>query len=127
MAVYRWPTTLPQVPQFNGYKRSLPNNLIRSSMDTGSDKVRKRGRFKPEVVSATYLLDNAQKTTLENFVHDNLAEGAICFNWPHPELNKLVRARLKAGNNGIFDIQPYSTSLMWQVSLELEIWPQIKA
>lgn len=127
MAVYRWPTTLPQVPQFNGYKRSLPNNLIRSSMDTGSDKVRKRGRFKPEVVSATYILDNAQKTTLENFVHDSLAEGAICFNWPHPELNKLVRARLKAGSNGIFDIQPYSTSLMWQVSLELEIWPQIKA
>ena len=127
MAVYRWPTTLPQVPEFNGYKRSLPNNLIRSSMDTGSDKVRKRGRFKPEVVSATYILDNTQKTTLENFVHDSLAEGAICFNWPHPELNKLVRARLKAGSNGIFDIQPYNTSLMWQVSLELEIWPQIKA
>ena len=127
MAVYRWPTSLPQVPLFNGYKRQLPNNLIRSSMDTGGDKVRKRGRNKPESVSATYVLDNSQRKTLEDFVHDNLAEGAICFNWPHPELNKLVRARIKAGNDGLFSIEPYSTSLFWSVTVNLEIWPNMKA
>ncbi len=126
MAV-RWPLALPQTPLYNGYKRQLPNNLIRSSMDTGSDKVRKRGRFKPEVISATYVLSSEQRNILENFVHNSIAEGAICFNWPHPELDKLVRARLKAGSSGLFDISPYSTSLYWQVSLELEVWPNVKA
>ena len=127
MAVYRWPSSLPQKPQKEGYRRVLPNNLIRSSMDTGSDKVRKRGRYKPQVVSATYVLTDAQRNTLETFIHDSIAEGAICFNWPHPELNKLVRARLKASNDGIIDFQPFGDTLRWQTTVELEIWPEIKA
>ena len=127
MAVYRWPTNLPQKPQRDGYRRSLPNNLIRSSMDTGSDKVRKRGRFKPQNVSATYVLTDAQRNVLEDFVRNSLAEGAICFNWPHPELNKLVRARLKASNDGILDFQPFGNTLVWQVTVNLEIWPDVKA
>ena len=127
MAVYRWPTSLPQKPLVDGYKRILPNNLIRSSMDTGSDKVRKRGRFKPQEISASYVLTAAQRNTLENFVHNSLAEGAICFNWPHPELNKLVRARLKASNDGILEFSPYRDTTRWSVTLKIEIWPEIKA
>ena len=119
----------------SGYKRSLPNNLIRSSMDTGSDKVRKRGRFKPEDVQATYLLNPHyvygnkvydQREVLETFVH-TLAEGAICFDWWHAEKGKYVRARLKAGNDGLLDFQPYRESIYWQVTLKLEIWPDVKA
>jgi len=127
MAVYRWPTSLPQKPLVDGYKRVLPNNLIRSSMDTGSDKVRKRGRFKPQEISASYVLTAAQRNTLENFVHNSLAEGAICFNWPHPELNKLVRARLKASQDGILEFSPYRDTTRWSVTLKIEIWPEIKA
>lgn len=127
MAVYRWPTSLPQKPLVDGYKRVLPNNLIRSSMDTGSDKVRKRGRFKPQEISASYVLTAAQRNTLESFVHDNLAEGAICFNWPHPELNKLVRARLKASQDGILEFSPYRDTTRWSVTLKIEIWPEVTA
>jgi len=127
MAVYRWPTSLPQKPLIDGYKRVVPNNLIRSSMDTGSDKVRKRGRFKPQEISASYVLTAAQRNTLEAFVHDNIAEGAICFNWPHPELNRLVRARLKASQDGVLEFSPYKTTTRWAVTLKLEIWPEVKA
>ncbi len=126
MAVPIWPTGLPQRPLKAGYKRSLPNNLIRSSMDTGSDKVRKRGRFRPEDVQAAYILKPAQVTILENFVHNTIAEGAICFDWWHTEKNKYVRARLKGGNGGLFDIQPYRDSICWQVTLNLEIWPDVR-
>ena len=127
MAVYRWPTSLPQKPLIDGYKRVVPNTLIRSSMDTGSDKVRKRGRFKPQEISATYVLTAAQRNALEAFVHDKIAEGAICFNWPHPELNKLVRARIKASQDGILEFSPYGTTNRWQVTLKLEIWPEVRA
>ena len=127
MAVYRWPTSLPQKPLVDGYKRTLPNNLIRSSMDTGSDKVRKRGRFKPQLINCSYVLTNAQRNELERFVKDDIAEGAICFNWPHPELNKLVRARLKASQEGILDFSPYKDTARWVVTLNLEIWPEVTA
>lgn len=127
MAVYRWPLSLPQKPLVDGYKRTLPNNLIRSSMDTGSDKVRKRGRFKPQIINCSYVLTDAQRNTLEAFVHDSIAEGAICFNWPHPELNRLVRARLKASQEGLLDFSPYKDTLWWAVSLNIEIWPEVTA
>lgn len=127
MAVYQWPSSLPQRPLVDGYKRTLPNNLIRSSMDTGSDKVRKRGRFKPQVINATYVLTNTQRNALETFVHNSIAEGAICFNWPHPELNRLVRARIKASQDGLLDFAPYKDTSRWAVTLNLEIWPEVTA
>jgi len=127
MAVYRWPTSLPQKPLVDGYSREVPNNVIRSSMDTGSDKVRKRGNGKPQVVKATYAMTAAQRDTLETFIRDSIAYGAICFNWPHPELNKLVRARLKASSDGVCTFQPYKDTRWWQTQLTFEIWPDIKA
>lgn len=135
MAV-RWPLALPQKPLQDGYKRTIPNNLIRSSMDTGSDKVRRRGRFKPQVVTATYLLNPRalyngsrwnQKDVLESFVHNSIAEGAVCFNLPHPETGTLVRARLKAANDGLFDISQYKDTMCWVATLTFEIWPDVKA
>lgn len=118
-----WPSSLPQEPLVDGYKRTLPNNLIRSSMDTGSDKVRLRGRSKPVGVTATYVLTNAQRDTLETFIHDGIAEGAVCFDWPWTEKDTFVRARIKAGSDGLFDIQRYKDTMRWQVTLNLEIWP----
>ena len=135
MAV-QWPLALPQKPLQDGYKRTIPNNLIRSSMDTGSDKVRRRGRFKPQVVTASYLLRPNyvyqgqrfdQKAVLEQFVHNSIAEGAVAFNFPHPETGSLVRARLKATSDGLFDISQYKDTLCWVVTLTFEIWPDVKA
>lgn len=118
-----WPSSLPQAPQKDGYRRSLPNNLIRSSMDTGSDKVRLRGRSRPIAVQATYILDEAQRDALETFVHDAIAEGAICFDWPWTERGTFVRARIKASNDSLIDFQPFGNSLYWQATVNLEIWP----
>jgi len=119
-----WPTVLPQAPLRGGYKRSVPSLVIRSSMDNGSDKVRRRGGNKPHVVSATYVLDDAQVAALETFCKETIADGAICFDWPDQEHSgDYVKARLKAGNEGLFDVEAYSGTLLWQVKLDLEIWP----
>ncbi len=127
MAVYRWPTSLPQKPLVDGYSRDVPNNLIRSSMDTGSDKVRKRGAGKPQVIKATYAMTAAQRNTLEDFICKSIAYGAICFNLPHPETGKLVRARLKAASDGVCTFSPYKDTRWWQTTLTFEIWPEVKA
>lgn len=43
MATAIWPPVLPQTPQRNGWKDSAPNDLIRTDMDTGTSKARRRG------------------------------------------------------------------------------------
>jgi hypothetical protein len=43
------------------------------------------------------------------------------------ELNKLVRARIKASQDGILEFSPYGTTNRWQVTLKLEIWPEVRA
>jgi hypothetical protein len=92
-------------------------------MDTGSDKVRRRGTFKPQVVTATYVLTNAQRDVLENFVHNGIAEGALCFDWPYTEQQTYVRARLKPGSDGLFSLQRYKDTMRWQATLTIEFWP----
>ena len=118
-----WPTDLPEEPLVEGYSRALPSNLIRSSMATGSDKVRRRGTFKPQIVTATYVLTDAQRDVLENFVHNGIAEGALCFDWPYTEQRTYVRARLKASDDKLFDIRRYKDTMRWQATLTIEFWP----
>ena len=59
-----WPLILPQCPLRASYKRTLPNMTIRSSMDTGPDKVRYRGGHSPMTVDAAYFLTAAQLLAL---------------------------------------------------------------
>jgi len=120
---YHWPTTLPTYPLLDGYKRTIPNNTIRSSMDTGSDKVRKRGGSKPQVLDVTYVLTTDQLHDLEAFIRDVAQGGAVCFDWPHPETGIRVRTRLKPKSEGAFEITRYKDTTRWQVQLEMEVWP----
>lgn len=117
-----WPLTLPQCPKLSGFSEKVPNNLIRSDMDTGPAKVRRRGGAKPWTCTAPYTVSKAQLAMLQNFVVETLANGALCFDWPHPVRNDYVRARLVGGSDSIFDASP-STPDLWQVTLTIEWWP----
>ena len=116
-----WPTTLPQAPELTSFTDKPPNNLIRSDMDTGDAKVRRRGQSKAWVASATYYLTGAQLSTLYTFTSDTIADGALCFDWPHPT-KSVVRARLRASSESLFEssqIAPDRT----KVVLSIEYWP----
>lgn len=117
-----WPLALPQCPKISGFSEKSPNNLVRSDMDTGPAKVRRRGGAKPWQVSATYILTKAQLSTLQAFVADTLADGALCFDWPHPVKGNYVRARLLGGSDSIYEATP-STPDIWTVPLNIEYWP----
>ena len=118
-----WPPTLPQRPQRNGYKSQYPNQLIRSDMDSGPAKVRRRGNAKPVTLSLTYVLNAEQLAVFKDFVSEAIAEGAVCFDWPHPVLNRYVRARLVGQNSSIYDEQLFGDTLDWQITFTLEYWP----
>ena len=101
----------------------MPNNQLRSEMDSGPDKVRGKGKAEVEVDTVTYVLKNAQRDLFKSFVRDTLQGGVLCFDWPHPTLGRYVRARIVASSDSLTSIQPYGNTLAWQTTLTVEYWP----
>lgn len=128
MATPIWPLVLPQETLKEGYNRAIPDQTIRSGMDTGPAKVRYRGGHMPEVISLTLVLTDAQRDALITFVKNTVKGGALAFEYPNPEnpSGGYVLARLvPAGNKELFSISQYQNSVFWQVSLKMEVWRDV--
>jgi hypothetical protein len=122
MAVISWPTAndFPQSPQ-KGFSESIGLNVIRSPMDAGPAKQRRRSQ-RPSPMDVSFILTTAQTQTLENFVLNEL-EGVRRFNFLHPRLNTTVEVRIVPQSEGeLFSLQ-YMAPGYWQASLKLEILP----
>ncbi len=122
MATAIWPLVLPQAPQRNGWKDSAPNDLIRTDMDTGSAKVRRRGGDGQWKCTAMYVLTSAQRDVLRAFAYDTIKSGALCFDWPHPTRG-MVRAEIIGGTDSLYDESLWGNTNAWQVTLSLGYWP----
>lgn len=132
MAVFIWPPSLPQSPITNGYKESMPSNLLRSEAEYGPAKVRRRGGAKPVTVKATYILSTEEVEILDEFVYESIGGGAICFDWPRPRFSvssngsKYVRARIVPSSDGLYSKSNVGNTVdFWQVDLSLEIFPDV--
>lgn len=120
-----WPLAIPQRPLRNGYSDTAPNNLLRSDMETGPAKVRRRGNARPHVAQVTYIMSNEESAVFEEFAIVTLAGGSLAFDWWHPVLERYVRARLLTGEEGLFTRTYFSESLKWQYAISIEYWPDI--
>lgn len=132
MATFVWPPSLPQSPIANGYKESMPSNLIRSDAEYGPAKVRKRGGAKPIVVSASYILSTEEVEILDEFMYESIGGGAICFDWPRPRFSttqdgtRYVRARIVPSSDSLYNKSNVGNTVdFWQVDLNLEIFPDV--
>lgn len=127
MVIAVWPPTLPQEFDKEGYSRDVPDLTIRSSMDIGPAKVRYRGGNAPDTVSITLILDDTQRDTLVTFATKTVKGGALPFEFPDPENPKrYIMARFApSGNSSLFSISQYQNSILWQVSIKLEIWKDL--
>lgn len=118
-----WPPDLPQAPQRGGYSEKYPNQLLRSDMDTGAAKVRRRGTSKPHNLTVKYVMYEDELELFKLFVSEALQEGAICFDWPHPVLRRYVRARMVGGQDSLFTESPFGDTLCFEINFILEFWP----
>lgn len=80
MATNVWPVTLPQSPLLVGYSEQPKDNVLRSQMDYGPDKLRNLTTGIITNVSLRMLLSATQTTTLDNFYHSVLARVGL-FGW----------------------------------------------
>ncbi len=89
-----WPEDLPQSPLLDGWQETLPDNVLRTKMEQGPPKLRRRGTDAPAKIAAQFLLDTAQCGVLENFYAETLSGGAQRFAFTHPRSGLAVLCRM---------------------------------
>ena len=112
-----WPTTLPN-PAIGTFNESPPDNSIRSSMDKGYDKVRRRTTACVRSISFTLGLTRTQCETLDEFYVTTTASGRVSFDYMHARIKETVEARF-AQKPSYRDV----SGVKWDCGVELEILP----
>ena len=132
----QWPVGLPQSPQRSGFSRGLANNAMRTTMESGPAKVRRRSSSNPCSLTATYILKDRmvcplggvvnQKALFEDFYA--IVDCAMSFWVPDPEDSTryiLVRIMADADERGV-SMTPLALHL-WSVTLKLEVFANVPA
>ena len=90
-----WPSELPQKPEKQGYSEEFSNTVIRTSMEAGVDKLRRRYTAGTKNYTFTYYLTDSQVTVLDDFYTNSCAGGALRFTMNHPRTNVSKEWRFK--------------------------------
>ena len=112
-----WPATLPY-PALNTLKETPPNNAIRTQMDKGPDKVRRRTTANVRPLSFTLKLTPVQLETLDTFYVTTTASGVDEFDYTHPRTGDSVTARFVSPPD-----YAESEGVIYNCSVSLEILP----
>ena len=120
MAVFIWPTQLPQVPQ-KGFQESVGINIIRSQTDAGPAKQRRRAS-RPNDMDLNFIMTTEQTQILEEFIKTDL-NGVSRFKFKHPRLGTIIDVRIVPQGGGEFFRLVYLAPGFWTTSLKLEIMP----
>lgn len=70
-----WPSTLP-APQIANYALQTQDNTVRTDMEGGAARVRRRTTATPDEVTLRFLLDATQMATFRTFWEDDWLHGA---------------------------------------------------
>lgn len=109
-----WPDTLPQAWLNEGYQETLPDVMIRTQMDAGPAKVRRRFTCQVTPIKARLLLTTTEKGYLETFFNTTTAGGSLSFTFPHDGADVLRFTKAPTFSK---------TGLAWAVDFELEKLP----
>lgn len=118
--MYVWPITLPQNVQ-KGFTETIGVLLLRTPMDSGPAKYRRRGR-RPSTMNVSFIMTESQIPILETFVL-NTIKGTSKFEFPHPRLHTPIDVRLVPEGDGSLYTIVYRAPGYYDINLKLEILP----
>jgi len=118
MATDTWPSTLPAAPSPQGFRELVPESTIRSQMDVGPAKLRRRTTGNVRLFAMTFELTLAQIAILETFFTTTLTGGSEAYNFDHPRTGV-------TGEYRFLEPPIYSNSGgdLWVASCRLELLP----
>lgn len=115
-AVY--PAGLPQYVETSGYAEGQPALVLRTPMEVGAAKVRRKATTAPRPFKLPVLLDGAQVGTFEDFVHGSLRGGEEPFDWVHPRTRASTTFRFR---------KPFTLAALggplWRATMDLWLLP----
>ena len=113
-----WPDSLPAAPLLDSFCETVPDSVIRTDMEQGPAKLRRRTTAAVRMLSVSYLMNKDQVTVLEAFYLTTLYGGTFSFDFTHPRTGGMVSCRFVkppeygSGNGNFF-----------KVTIELEVLP----
>lgn len=113
-----WPADLPQYVQQDGYNEMLPDPTVRTGVDAGPPKVRKRWSAVVKKFTVRMWMNAAQITSFEEFFTETLSYGSVSFDWVHPRTQADVACRIVGGT---VNISPSGPNFI--VGFDLEVLP----
>lgn len=116
-----WPVSLPPRPTLQGYSEELPSTAIRSAMDTGPAKVRRRFTAAAIPFKVRWMLNASQVEDFRNFFRNDVYDGSLSFMMEHPRTGDSTEFRFDLGQ-GPPTITPLGND-EYEVSAALEQMP----
>lgn len=110
-----WPAAF--CPLAGSFQESPPNNVIRTNMDRGPDKVRRRTTANVRPLTFKLSLTPAQVNELDDFYNNETYGGADEFDYTHPRTGAPYKARF---------VSPPSyqdRGRRYEASIQLELMP----
>lgn len=114
-----WPVDLPQKPLVQGFSETLPTLTVRSPMDTGPAKVRRRSTAGVTQMQCVFRLTATQRASLLTFWQTTLAGGSLSYNWTHPISGANIVCRIVEPPS----LTPAAGGNAWAASLKIEVLP----
>jgi hypothetical protein len=109
MAALSWPAELPETILLEGLSAKQKSNVIRTEMDAGPQKARRRYTAASKIFTGRMILDSYQRGLLEHFYHQVLGDGVLRFNFTHPQTLAVQEFRFaddytETSMDGLFEI-----------------------
>jgi len=114
-----WPASLPQEPLVEGFNERAPDTVIRTQMEAGPPRARRRFTAGIRHIECQVRLTPARVETLDAFFRATLAGGALPFDWTHPRTGAAATFRFVEPPS----YAPVARGTLWQGTLRLEILP----
>ena len=113
-----WPMTLPPAPLLEGFVERTSETVIRTDMDQGPAKTRRRTTAGTREFQMTFIMTKNEIATFDDFFLNDINGGASSFDFIHPRTGETLNLRLKNPP----EYQAQNTNY-FRISLEAEALP----
>jgi hypothetical protein len=118
-----WPDTLP-IPLITPYDEQIAEVALRTPMEVGPAKVRRRFTKSWRVFKVAFDLDQEQRDTMIDFFVNRCRDGELSFAWPNPEWADPDAASLTFRFIPPLRMAEMGVGGLWRATVGLEIPPE---
>ncbi len=109
-----WPQTLPQVIRLEGLSGKKKSNVVRTQMDAGPQKARRRYTASTKEFIGSVVLTEAQREYLEDWYDNILGSGVLRFVMKDPQTLEPAEFRF------LEEYTEESNDGLWIITMQLE-------